>query len=666
MDAELSWLGYLTSPEQGVGPGCWQSFQHGAMYWLPNLGAFALSTSINDKYNSLGGPLGSLGFPVHDEQPINTAPGTFFKFQNGKIFWRSTPESISVSMNSVYNFSIDQIQCMSTRSRVSDTLFVTASISIFGRDPVTVTKELGDHGVGFTYPNIVLENIPLAEEEIALFVYMIMNSGDSGVKSKVESMGRDLTTKGAQIAGEKAGQAIEAEIAGKAGLAGTIAAVGTWLGGLLDTPAPVVGNVIGGLLGSLTGGFALPGTPPGAPGTFIPVDFGLGHPSPHPLLLRDAQTPRSVVYGPLPADWQWSAANRVNFICHSQGGTTIRYLIELLSGAKGPNFPQFRGVDRRSWVKSVVTLGTPHKGTTVTDVVNDLLPPRGLNPLIDFITSCSYESRQDRIYDLHLDHWGFSRNPGETYSQMRARIAPDITTWWTGLHNGLYDNSISGIGNLNAFAPTPSPNIYYFTMSFCATRPFPKDTLTTQDINGFLALFPLNQVWNPLGVWGRVAAPFQPLGTRLGVLPSLYAALTWITDVANRHLQIMQYFSQIPRPGSQIPRQDMLPLIMYPAYAMGGRGTTLPGITLQEFQHNDGIVNTRSMDGPSTGPVNHGSFTARLAAAAPANLKGIYWNLGANATIDHADQIGVFTDPDTFREVQVMYMLFAELGDRLP
>ncbi|TVY79033.1 Protein PS1 [Fusarium oxysporum f. sp. cubense] len=205
MDAELSWLGCLTSPEQGVGPGRWQYFQHGAMYWLPNLGAFALSTSINDKYNSLGGPLGSLGFPVHDEEPINTAPGTFFKFQNGKILWRSTPESISVSMNSVYNFSIDQIQCMSTRSRVSDTLFVTASISIFGRDPATVTKELGDHGVGFTYSNMVLENIPLADEEIALFVYMIMNSGDSGVKSKVESMGWDLTTKGAQIAGEKAG-----------------------------------------------------------------------------------------------------------------------------------------------------------------------------------------------------------------------------------------------------------------------------------------------------------------------------------------------------------------------------------------------------------------------------------------------------------------------------
>jgi hypothetical protein len=142
---------------------------------------------------------------------------------------------------------------MSTRSRVSDTLFATASISIFGRDPVTVTKELGNHRVGFTYPNIVLENIPLADKEIAVFIYIIINSGDSGVKSKVESIGRDLATKGAQIAGKKAGQAIGAEIAGKAGLAGAMAAVGTWLGGLLGTPAPIVGNVISGLLGSLTG-----------------------------------------------------------------------------------------------------------------------------------------------------------------------------------------------------------------------------------------------------------------------------------------------------------------------------------------------------------------------------------------------------------------------------
>lgn len=236
---------------------------------------------------------------------------------------------------------------------------------------------------------------------------------------------------------------------------------------------------------------------------------------------------------------------------------------------------------------------------------------------------------------------------------MRAQIAPAVTTWWTGRHNGLYDNSVRGTRDLDSFAPRPSPDIYYFTMSFCATRPFPKQTLTAQDINGFLALLLGNQVWNPLGLWGYLAAPFQPLGTSLRVLPSFHSALTWITDVANRHLQQMGYFSQISGPGSQIPRPDMLPLIMYPAYAMGRRsipaGITLPGITSEEFQPNDGIVNTKSMNGPTTGPVSNASFAAQLAATNARRVKGVYWDLGTNATIDHADQIGVFTDPTTVR-----------------
>ncbi|CZR65414.1 uncharacterized protein PAC_15314 [Phialocephala subalpina] len=406
------------------------------------------------------------------------------------------------------------------------------------------------------------------------------------------------------------------------------------------------------------GGFDPPGA---APPTFTRVDFGNAHPSPFPALVAIAQTWKAVVYdtpaNPLPAIWQWNAANKINFICHSQGGTTIRYLIELLSGTSDPNLPQFLGTNRQSWINSVVTLGTPHKGTTVTGV--DFLPPGNLDPLIDFITSCSFELRQNRIYDLHLDHWGFARGPGETYKAMRARIAPVVTTWWIGRHNGLYDNSLTGAADLALFAPAPSPDIYYFTMSFCATQPFPNRNLTAQDINEFLRLLLWGQIWNPLGVWGRVAAPFQSLGTWLGVLPTLHAALTWITDVADRHLQQMGYFSQIPRPGTQIPRPDMLPVIAFPSYAMGG-----PNIP-EQFRPNDGIVNTRSMDGPVAGPVNNGNFAAQLAAAGPLGVRGIYWHLGTNSTIDHADQIGVFTNAATNSEVQVMYMLFAELGDRL-
>jgi triacylglycerol esterase/lipase EstA (alpha/beta hydrolase family) len=104
------------------------------------------------------------------------------------------------------------------------------------------------------------------------------------------------------------------------------------------------------------------------------VNFGINHPAEDLGLVAGAETPRAVLYqasgNALPVDWKWSDTNKVNFICHSQGGTTVRCLIELLSGASDRNLTAFLGVDRQPWVNSVVTIGTPHKGTTVTDVVN--------------------------------------------------------------------------------------------------------------------------------------------------------------------------------------------------------------------------------------------------------------------------------------------------------
>ncbi|KAK5994322.1 Lipase 1-like protein [Cladobotryum mycophilum] len=415
----------------------------------------------------------------------------------------------------------------------------------------------------------------------------------------------------------------------------------------------------------------------GTYGVPIPVNYGNGLPAPNQALVAAATTLQAVLYdtpaNSLPVGWKWgdrspSGINKVNFICHSQGGTTIRYLIELLSGTSTPELPDFIGVNRQPWVNSVITIGTPHKGTTVTGVVHDIIPDNQIGPLIDFITSCSFEARQERIYDLHLDHWGFFRAPGQTYQAMRAQIAPIVSLWWTRRVNGLFDNSITGVRNLDVFAPNPSLDIYYFTMSFSATTPFPDETLTADDINGWLALFPGDQIWNPFGLWGHVVAPFQPLAAMLRALPASRAVLSWITTVANQHLKPLGYFSEIPQPGSQVPRSDMLPLIMYPAYAMGGRSilpvNALPGISSEDFQPNDGIVNTRSMDGPTTGPVESGDFAAEFAAN-PTNARGRYWHLGINSTMDHADEIGVFTDADTNLEVQAMYIMFAELADRL-
>jgi hypothetical protein len=102
----------------------------------------------------------------------------------------------------------------------------------------------------------------------------------------------------------------------------------------------------------------------------------------------------------------------------------------------------------------------------------------------------------------------------------------------------------------------------------------------------------------------------------------------------------MNYFSQLPQP-------DMLPFLSLFAYGMGGCLNALPGRTVEQSQPNDGIVNTESMDGPSAGPVQ-GHFPSNAVTNQAANgAGGVYWHLGKNVTMDHADEIGVFTDSNT-------------------
>ena len=84
---------------------------------------------------------------------------------------------------------------------------------------------------------------------------------------------------------------------------------------------------------------------------------------------------------------------------------------------------------------------------------------------------------------------------------MRQRISPNVMTWFNGTLN---DNSIAGAGALNDdtldTATYPSPPTYFLTMSFCATTPFPNQTLTAQDVRGFLQLLPLGSVANFFGL----------------------------------------------------------------------------------------------------------------------------------------------------------------------
>jgi hypothetical protein len=64
-------------------------FEGCSIYWSSNSGAFEVHGDIRDKYRSVGGPGGDLGFPTCDESdvPDVSAPARYNTFQHGSIVW---------------------------------------------------------------------------------------------------------------------------------------------------------------------------------------------------------------------------------------------------------------------------------------------------------------------------------------------------------------------------------------------------------------------------------------------------------------------------------------------------------------------------------------------------------------------------------------------------
>jgi triacylglycerol lipase len=121
----------------------------------------------------------------------------------------------------------------------------------------------------------------------------------------------------------------------------------------------------------------------------------------------------------------WDQDHPIHMIGHSQGGTTIRALVQLLEhgspeGDEGGG-ELFKG-GRIGWIKSVTTISAPHNGTTLRDAVLDFLPNLH-TPLRD-------------VLDRDLAHW---------------ELAPD------------------GARDFNLWART-SPWVYYYSIGTLATE----------------------------------------------------------------------------------------------------------------------------------------------------------------------------------------------------
>ncbi len=82
-------LGAPRSEEAAVadGVGRFSTFEHGAIYWTPVLGAYEVHGAIFEKWSSLGGAPGVLGYPTRDETRAPDGVGRYSVFERGSIYW---------------------------------------------------------------------------------------------------------------------------------------------------------------------------------------------------------------------------------------------------------------------------------------------------------------------------------------------------------------------------------------------------------------------------------------------------------------------------------------------------------------------------------------------------------------------------------------------------
>ncbi|WP_165073755.1 C2 family cysteine protease [Paludisphaera rhizosphaerae] len=90
-------MGQPTGSQMSGGDGSWIDFKGGRIAYSPSTGAHSVVGAILDKYNSLGGPAGALGFPVTDEANWVTSAWRVSQFKNGGIFWNNGTGALAFS-----------------------------------------------------------------------------------------------------------------------------------------------------------------------------------------------------------------------------------------------------------------------------------------------------------------------------------------------------------------------------------------------------------------------------------------------------------------------------------------------------------------------------------------------------------------------------------------
>ena len=163
------------------------------------------------------------------------------RFEHGEINWTGGE---AIPWPNSYTFTVWGPYILNTRSRNTDTDWVSASVAVAGSPSQTVTKELGDVGFG-DHPGFELTVGPITvnDETGVGFNYLMINAGNASwddVNTKLRDAGGKLAEAGANAATTAAGAAVGAAVG---------AEIGT---GILPVIGSAIGAVAGWLVGKLT------------------------------------------------------------------------------------------------------------------------------------------------------------------------------------------------------------------------------------------------------------------------------------------------------------------------------------------------------------------------------------------------------------------------------
>ncbi|MEI6578286.1 MAG: hypothetical protein WCN92_02340 [Eubacteriales bacterium] len=155
---------------------------------------------------------------------------------------------------------------------------------------------------------------------------------------------------------------------------------------------------------------------------------------------------------------------KVNFICHSFGGTTARLLAQLMANGskaeiKGTEKGKVSGLftgGKAGWINSITTLATPHNGTTITILADPAYALiSGTNTLLSF-------TGMKNVDFSKTDYFG-------VYDYLRG--LGKVSSEGIGKDTGVYDLSVDGAAELNKML-SPLKNVYYFSVPCDATASY--------------------------------------------------------------------------------------------------------------------------------------------------------------------------------------------------